>query len=97
MATLVFSEPLDGHLIACHFDNIFVVFMCITKALAERQAGLVAVEPSLVYTASSKSARPRRGPNLCRSNLTCQENLELVCREGHGNRLGLGTWSRHNL
>lgn len=54
-------------------------------------------EASLAFIASSKSARPRRGPNLCRSNLTCQENLELVCREGHGNRLGLGTWSRHNL
>lgn len=36
-------------------------------------------EASLAFIASSRSARPRRGPNLCSSNLTCQEQLELVC------------------
>lgn len=34
---------------------------------------------SLAFIASFKSARPRRVPTPCRSSLTCQENLELVC------------------
>jgi hypothetical protein len=77
MATLVFSEPLDGHLIACHFDNIFVVFMCITKALAERQAGLVAVEPSLVYTASSIQVSHNYTVRLCVSKTTETKSMSL--------------------